>query len=156
MVARQTILCRQVANASTEAEPSYTRRNDNASGRDETEGLSRRVEIQPGRATLGTGDPHLSIHFNFSHSQEINYKSAITNTVTSGIVSSSSHSHLKFVRSREIECNRNILSTNTARDHRGAAVNQGIETATGCVVLGVRREDKSASQRTPQLIQILI
>jgi hypothetical protein len=66
--------------------------------------------------------------------------------VTSGIVSTSSHGYFELVCPREIESNRDIFSTNTSGDHCRMTVNEGIETAARCVVVGVRRDDYRTSQ----------
>ena len=61
VVAGEAVLGGQVADAAAEGEPAHACRADDAAGRDEAEGLRRRVEVEPGRAALGAGDPRVAV-----------------------------------------------------------------------------------------------
>ena len=68
----------------------------------------------------------------------------------------SAHGDLELVRPCEIESGRDIAGADAARDHRRPAVDERVEAAARCVVLGVRGADDGAGQRTPQLVQVLV
>ena len=146
----------QVTESAAEAEPDHTGGAVDASGRDEAEGLRRLVEIEPCRAAVGAGDPRLAIHFDPAHQREVDHQPVITDAVAGGIVPPSAHGQGQLVRPCEIESDRDIASAEATRDHRRPAIDERIEAAAYCVVLGVGGADDGASQRPSQLVQALV
>ncbi len=152
VVARQAVLRRQVPDAAAEREPPDPGRADDASGRDEAERLGRRVEVEPGRAALRTGDSRLAVHVDGAHGREIDHEPAVDDAVPRRIVPASPNGNFQVVRAREIECGRDITRTGAARDHRRAPIDECVEAASSRVVLGILGADDGAGQRAPQLV----
>src|SRR5512134_2325288 len=116
-----------MADTPAEAKPGYTRRDDNASRRDESEGLSRRVKIQPGGAAFGTSDSFFRIHFDLPHLREIDHQSAITNTMAGGIMSASAHGDFEIMTLGETEGDRDIIRVHTTGNHGRMAIDKSVE-----------------------------
>jgi hypothetical protein len=67
VVARETVLRRQVADPTAEYESGDSGRADDASVRVEAGRLRRRVELEPPRAALGAGGPRVAVDFDPPH-----------------------------------------------------------------------------------------
>ncbi len=52
----------QVPDAPAKREPGHARGADNASGSHQSERLSGRVEIEPGRPAVGVGEARVAVH----------------------------------------------------------------------------------------------
>ncbi len=72
-----------------------------------------------------------------------------------GIVPSSAHSDLEFVRACEVEGRHDIARADATSDHRRPAVDESVEAAACRVVLRIPRSDDCAGHRPPQLVQAL-
>ena len=156
VVARETVLRRQVADPAAERETGDSGRADHASGGDEAGGLRRRVELEPPRAALGAGGPRVAVDLDPPHQREVDHEPAVAHAVPGGVVPASSHRHLEPARAREIERRRHVAGAEAARDHRRPAVDEGVEAAPGRVVAGVGRGQHGAGQRAPQLGRALV
>jgi len=118
-------------------------------GRDEAERLRCSVEIEPGRAALGPGDPRVAVHVDRAHRREVDHEPAVANAVAGGIVSASTHGHLQFAGPSEIEGGRDVGGADAASDHGRVAVDESVEAATRRVVLCIARADDAADERPP-------
>jgi hypothetical protein len=153
VVARQAVLRGQVADAAAEAEPADAGGADDASGRDEADRLGGRVEIEPGRAAVGVGDPGIAVHLDRPHQREVDHEPVVDDAVSGGIVPASPHGHVQPLRTCESERGRDIAGAEATRDHRRPAVDESVEAAARRVVPGVRGADHRPGQRLPQLVQ---
>src|SRR5215212_3426521 len=107
-----------MTDPSAEAEPHHAGRNDNPSGRHKTDRLRRRVEIQPGCAAIRAGNLCRRVHFHIAHEREVNYKPAVTDAVTGGIMPASTHGNLKLICPCKIKSDCDITSTDTTCNDR--------------------------------------
>jgi hypothetical protein len=141
----------QVTYPAAEGESGHAGRADHAPRRNQTDGLRRRVEIEPGRAALGAGGPRIAVDVDPAHQREIDHEPAVTDAVSGGVVPASAHGHFQRLAPREVEGGRHIGGAEAAHDHRGPAVHEAVEAAARRVVPGIGGRDDGAGHRPPQL-----
>jgi hypothetical protein len=95
VVAGETELCGEMADAAAEGEPGDARRAHHAAGGHEAGRLSGGVEVQPGRAALGCGDPPLGIHRDSTHQREVDHQAAVAHAVARRVVAAAAHGDLE-------------------------------------------------------------
>jgi dihydrofolate reductase len=142
-----------VADPAAEGQPRNPGRADDAPGGDEAERLGRSVEIEPGRAALGPGDPRLAVDLHPAHLREVDHEAAVADAVAGGIVTAPAHGDLQLVCMREREGRRNVGGPGAPHDHGRAAIDERVEAATRLVVPRVRGREDGAGQGPPQLVQ---
>ncbi len=113
-------------------------------GRDETDRLRRRVEVEPGGAAGGTGDPRLRVHVDVPHRREVDHEAVVADAMPSGIVPTTANRDLQSVLACELERRGHVVAAETARDHRGPASDERVEPAAGVFVAVVARRDDRA------------
>ena len=156
VVAGEPVLGREVADAAAEREPRHPSRADDATGRDEAEGLRRGVEVQPGRASLDAGDPRVAVDVDPSHEREVDHEPAVADAVSGRIVSTPAHGDLESLGLGEVEGRRHITGVEAPRDRRWAPIDQGVETPARLLVAGIRRPDHGARQGATKLLERLL
>ncbi len=151
VVARQTVLRRQVADAASEGEAAHTGRPDDAARRHEALRHRRAVEVEPRRATFRAGEPGVLVHVHAPHAREVDHEAAVENAVPRRVVASSAHGNLELVRAREVEGGRDVGASEATDDHRGPTVDERVEADARSVVLGVPWHQHVALERLAQL-----
>ena len=73
--------------------------------------------------------------------------------MSGGVVPTSTDGDFKLMDARKVEGGRDIIGAQASRNHRGPAVDEGVETAARRVVFSVARIDNRAGERPPQLVQ---
>src|SRR5918995_3657121 len=146
----------QVPDPAAEGKATHPGRPDDASGRDEPEGLRRRVQVEPGRATLGAGDPRVGVDLDLPHRREIDHEAAVVHAVPGGVGPASPYRPLQPVRPCEIERRRHVVGADATRDHRRPAVDESVEATARGVVPGIAWGQHGAGERAPQLGRALV
>src|SRR5262249_23267931 len=134
VVARQSVLSGQVADAPAESQAGNAGRANDAPGRDEPRGLRRRVVVEPSRAALRAGDPPFVVNLDRAHERKIDHHSVVTDAVSGRVVATAAYSYLQGLRSGESEGGRDVGRVEAPCDHRGSAIDESVEAATCPVV----------------------
>ncbi len=115
------------ADAAAESEAGHAGGADDPAGSDEPEGLRRRVEVEPGRAALGAGDPRVAVDVDRAHEGEIDDEPVVDDAVPRRIVAASAHGHLQIVRSSEVEGDSDVAGAEATRDHRRPPIDERLK-----------------------------
>ena len=156
VVARQTVLRGQVADTAAERQPAHARGADHTAGCNEAERLGRCVEVEPGSASLGAGDPSVSVDLDRAQLREIDHEPVLDDAMAGRIVPASAHGDVELVLSGERECGCDILGACAAHDHGRPAIDERVEAAARSVVLRIRGHDHRAGQRLPERAERLV
>src|SRR5262245_17771090 len=81
LIARQSVLCRQMPNAATQSEPADTSRDDDTARRHESRRLCRCVEIEPRGAALRSGEARTAVYVYPAHHRQIDDQASFADTV---------------------------------------------------------------------------
>ena len=110
VVARQAVLRGQVTDPATESQAGNARGAHDAAGRDEADCLRRRVEVEPGGAAGGAGDPCLGVHVDVPHRREVDHEAVVADAMPSGIMPTTANRDLQPVRTGKIEGGGHVLA----------------------------------------------
>src|SRR5262249_4800318 len=154
VIAREPVLRREMPNAAAECETADAGRNHAAARRHESDRLGRRIEIEPGRAALRSGEAVTRVHLYSTHHRQIDDQTIVTDAVACRIVSAAAHGNFEIMFLCEFEGNGDIPGTRTACDHSRAAIDQRVEAPTCGIVLFVARTNDVAGQRPAQLVDV--
>jgi hypothetical protein len=143
------VLGGEVADAAAEREAGHTGGPDHSSGRDETDLVRRRVEVEPGRAPLGAGDLRVGVHQDPAHPREVDHQCAVGDAVSRGVVPASAHGYPQLVSTREIEGGADVAGIEAASDDCRPSVDERVEASAGGLILLVSGAEDVAGQRPP-------
>jgi hypothetical protein len=153
VVARQPVLCGQVADAAAKREPGDAGGADDAAGRDKTVGLRRGVEVEPCRTAAGARDPRVVVDIDLPHGREIDHEPAVAHAVARRIVTASAHGDLEVGPPCVVEGRRDVGGGPATNDHGRPAIDESVEAAACSVVLAVLREHDGPGKRLAELVE---
>jgi hypothetical protein len=151
--ASEAVLSREMADPSAQGQPGHPGRADDAPGRNQTEALGRRVEIEPRRTAIGTGSPDVAVDLHSAHQRQIDHHAALADAVFGGVVPTSAHGDLQRVRPGEGKGPPHVADIETTHDHGRPTVDQGVEAAARRTEPFVCGGEHGAANRSPQLGQ---
>ena len=152
LVAGESELRSQVADASTECETGDTGRPYDAPRRDKPGGLRCGVEVQPGRTPFCARDARCRVDPDSPQSGEVDDESVVADAVTGRVVSSAAYCHLESVRLGEREGRCDICSASATRNHRRPSVDQRVEAAPRVIEVGVIGRDHLSHERAAKFV----
>jgi hypothetical protein len=146
VVARESGLLGEPANASAECEPCDAGVADEAAGGRQRVLLGRRVDVGPGCPAAAHRTPRCGIDGDAVHRAEMDHHSSIADRIAGVAVTAAADRDFKPAAAREADRLRNLLGRSAARNHRGLAVDDSVPDRARSIEIRVVRHQSPAAE----------